>query len=119
MTPLAGIIRIFVTTFLSMVRDEPFDLHRDMKVFVEHVSRVQPRSLIMVLVQRPTLPGVVLMRVEPELFVLIVHREGHLSFWLSWTVVLDFTDRSDSSSSTIRTRTEIILPSHRNRYRVA
>lgn len=48
----------------------------------------------MVLVQRP-LRWVVLMRAEPGLFVLIVHREEHLSFWLSWSVVLDFTDRSD------------------------
>jgi hypothetical protein len=35
------------------------------------------------------------MRGEPELLVLIVRREGHLFFWLSWNVVLDFTDRSD------------------------
>jgi hypothetical protein len=35
------------------------------------------------------------MRAEPELFVLIVRREGHLSFRLSWSVMLDFTDRSD------------------------
>lgn len=35
------------------------------------------------------------MLAESELFVLIVRREGHLSSWLSWNVMLDFTDLSD------------------------